>query len=53
MKLVAIGSEKTEAATGAHKSGCCAEKPVAAEPSRRDGVSTPPPSCSSCANAAR
>lgn len=33
MKLVAIGSEKTEAATGAHKSGCCAEKPVAAEPS--------------------
>jgi len=33
MRLVAIGSEKTEAAAGAHKSGCCAEKPVAAEPS--------------------
>lgn len=32
MKLVAIGSAKTKAATGAHKSGCCAEKPVAAEP---------------------
>jgi hypothetical protein len=33
MKLVAIGSEKTEASAGAHKRGCCAEKPVAAEPS--------------------
>ena len=32
MKLVAVGREKTEAATGAHKGGCCAEKPVAAEP---------------------
>lgn len=32
MMLVAIGSEKTAAATGAHKSGCCAEKPAAAEP---------------------
>src|SRR6478609_5845044 len=30
MKLVATGSEETEAAA-AHKGGCCAEKPVAAE----------------------
>lgn len=33
MKLVAMRSEKTEASAGAHKSGCCAEKPAAAEPS--------------------
>lgn len=28
MKLIAIGNATTEPATGAHKSGCCAEKPV-------------------------
>ena len=33
MKLVAIGSEKTEATPDTHKDGCCAEKPVAADPS--------------------
>ena len=32
MKLVSMGSGKTEATAGAHKGGCCAEKPVAAEP---------------------
>lgn len=31
MKLVALTGDKP-AATAAHKSGCCAEKPVAAEP---------------------
>ena len=33
MKLVAVGGDKAETATEAHKSGCCLEKPVAAEPS--------------------
>jgi hypothetical protein len=32
MKLVALGNEKTEAATGTHEDSCCAKKPVAAEP---------------------
>ena len=33
MKLVVLGGEKAAATTEAHKDGCCAEKPVAVEPS--------------------
>ena len=33
MKLVVSGGEKAAATTEAHKDGCCAEKPVAVEPS--------------------
>lgn len=32
MKMIGVGSGKSEATAGAHKDGCCAEKPVAAEP---------------------
>ena len=39
MKLVAMGSGKTQATAGAHKGGCCEEKPVATEP---------PPSAMAC-----